>query len=335
MASHQAPPPVGADDSGVRITHPITKRNNPNANSVQRTRAWTGLWVVVGGDVAIAGAAIFTVFTVWKSGHTSGNITPIVAVLTSAFTAIGTMTTAYFGIKTMSNTAQSFAPAAHAAARNPQGQGDPPPAQQNGGVPPQPGGQPPGAPGQPSSAPGQYPDDHAGRQPSAPTGPPPTRPSAPTGPSPASGLAALGLARPDAPSPSGTFLAAPTLADTEQPLELAAADFTDADLRDADLRDADFRDADLKDADLQGAEVEEPGLSNGEFGEAGLVDAGPVDTGPVDTESIDVELIDVESVDIESIDIESIDIASIEVADEPPGLADDGNLPPADAESAE
>jgi hypothetical protein len=32
-----------------------------------------------------------------------------VAILTSAFTAIGTMTTAYFGIKSMSNTAQSYA----------------------------------------------------------------------------------------------------------------------------------------------------------------------------------------------------------------------------------
>jgi hypothetical protein len=314
MASQQAPPPVGADDSGVRITHPITKRNNPNANSVQRTRAWTGLWVVVGGDVAIAGAAIFTVFTVWKSGHTSGNITPIVAVLTSAFTAIGTMTTAYFGIKTMSNTAQSFAPAAHAAARNAQGQCDPPPGQQHGGVPP------PHPGGQPSGTPGQYPDAPAGRQPSAPTGPPPTRPSAPTGPSPAGGLTALGLARPDAPSPSGTFLAAPTLADPEPPLELAEADFTDGAFADADVQDADAQDADVNEA-----EVEKLELSNGEFMETELIDAGLVDAGLVETELIDIE----------SVDIESFDIETIEVADETPGLADDGKLPPADAESTE
>ena len=334
MASHQAPPPVGADDSGVRITHPITKRNNPNANSVQRTRAWTGQWVIVGGDVAIAGAAIFTVFTVWKSGHTSGNITPIVAVLTSAFTAIGTMTTAYFGIKTMSNTAQSFAPAAHAAARNAQGQCDPPPGQQHGGVPP------PHPGGQPSGTPGQYPDAPGARQPSAPTGPPPTRPSAPTGPSPAGGLAALGLARPDAPSPSGTFLAAPTLADPEPPLELADADFTDADFTDADVKDADVKDAAVADA-----EVEEPELSHGEFMEAelidaglievGLGDAGPIDTGFVDTELVDVESVDTELVDTSLIEIESVHIESVEVADEPPGLADDEQLPPADAESAE
>jgi hypothetical protein len=45
----------------------------------------------------------------------------MVAILASAFTAIGTMTTAYFGIKTMSNTAQSFAPAVHSAVTGAQG----------------------------------------------------------------------------------------------------------------------------------------------------------------------------------------------------------------------
>jgi len=226
MASQQAPPPVGADDSQVPNRHPITKRNNPNANSVQRTRAWTGLWVVVGGDVAIAAAAIFTVFTVWKAGHSNSNITPIVAVLTSAFTAISTMTTAYFGIKTMSNTAQSFAPAVHAAASNAAGQGHADPTGQGGpqqggpqprpgagGQGPGPGGQPPPGPGQPGNAPaGPVP-----QRPSAPTGPPPTRPSPPTGPVATTGLAGLGLAGPPGPSPSGTFLAAPTFADPDAP----------------------------------------------------------------------------------------------------------------------
>ncbi len=96
---------------------PASRSANPSDNAVQRTRAWTGLWVVVGGDVAIAVAAILGV---WK---TSGNATsaPMVAILTSAFTAIGTMTTAYFGIKTMSNTAQSFAPAVHSAVTGAQG----------------------------------------------------------------------------------------------------------------------------------------------------------------------------------------------------------------------
>jgi hypothetical protein len=69
------------------------------------------MWVVVGGDVAIAVAAILAL---WKTSG-SGTNTSEIAILTSAFTAISTMTTAYFGIKTMSNTAQSFAPAVHSA----------------------------------------------------------------------------------------------------------------------------------------------------------------------------------------------------------------------------
>ncbi len=87
-----------------------------NDNDVQHTRAWTGLYVVVLGDAAIAVAAIFAVVLI--SRHTpaagaggsggSGIDTPsIVSILTSAFTAIATMTTAYFGIRAASNTAQA------------------------------------------------------------------------------------------------------------------------------------------------------------------------------------------------------------------------------------
>jgi hypothetical protein len=66
------------------------------------------MWVVLGGDAAIAvGAAV----ALWKISGSANEI----AILTSSFTAISTMTTAYFGIKTMSNTAQSFAPAVHSA----------------------------------------------------------------------------------------------------------------------------------------------------------------------------------------------------------------------------
>jgi hypothetical protein len=87
---------------------PASRSANPSDNSVQRTRSWTGMWVVIGGDVAIAaGAAI----ALWKVSGSAN----IIAILTSSFTAISTMTTAYFGIRTMSNTAQSFAPAVHAA----------------------------------------------------------------------------------------------------------------------------------------------------------------------------------------------------------------------------
>ena len=84
---------------------------NPTDNSVQRTRAWTGMWVVIGGDTAIGVAAILAL---WKTSGSS-NSTPTIAILTSAFTAISTMTTEYFGIKTMSNMAQSFAPAVQLA----------------------------------------------------------------------------------------------------------------------------------------------------------------------------------------------------------------------------
>jgi hypothetical protein len=81
-----------------------------SGNDVQRTRAWTGLWVVVGGDVVIGVAAIIAVA---RMASGSGNEAAMVSILTSAFTAIATMTTAYFGIKSMSNTAQSTIAAAN------------------------------------------------------------------------------------------------------------------------------------------------------------------------------------------------------------------------------
>jgi hypothetical protein len=74
-----------------------------NEFTVDHTRAWTGLWVVIGGDVAIALAAILAVLKI-SSGST--NVQSTVSILSSAFTAIGTMTTAYFGIRAVSNTAQ-------------------------------------------------------------------------------------------------------------------------------------------------------------------------------------------------------------------------------------
>jgi hypothetical protein len=76
-------------------------RFNPTENAVQRTRAWVGLLVVAGGDALIAGAAIYGV---WRLGKDAGQT---VAILTSAFTAISTMTAAYFGIRAAANTAQA------------------------------------------------------------------------------------------------------------------------------------------------------------------------------------------------------------------------------------
>ncbi len=72
---------------------------------MDKTRSITGLLAVVGGDVAIAVAAILGLLHISSSNTQSAQF---VAILTSAFTAIGTMTTAYFGIKSMSNTAQAL-----------------------------------------------------------------------------------------------------------------------------------------------------------------------------------------------------------------------------------
>src|SRR3954453_9750704 len=60
--------------------------------SMQKTRSWTGLLVVIGGDVTIALAAIIGI-----SLMSDGSSDALVAILTSAFTAISSMTSAYFG----------------------------------------------------------------------------------------------------------------------------------------------------------------------------------------------------------------------------------------------
>jgi hypothetical protein len=73
--------------------------------AVDRTRAWTGLYVVVGGDIAIAVAAVAALFK-FASTTANGSGTVLASVLSSAFAAIGTMTTAYFGIRASSSTAQ-------------------------------------------------------------------------------------------------------------------------------------------------------------------------------------------------------------------------------------
>lgn len=76
----------------------------PTDDEVQKVRAWTGLLVVAVGDVVIVIAAIVGIAHVSTNGtHASS----IVAILSSGFTAVATMTTAYFGIRAASNTAQS------------------------------------------------------------------------------------------------------------------------------------------------------------------------------------------------------------------------------------
>ncbi|MFF4314653.1 hypothetical protein ACWDFR_30710 [Streptomyces sp. 900105755] len=79
---------------------------------LEKVRARYGLLAVVISNLAIAGVAVFGV---WRL---SGNESVIIGVLTAAFTAVSSMTTAYLGIKAVSNTAKSIA-AASAPAQAP------------------------------------------------------------------------------------------------------------------------------------------------------------------------------------------------------------------------
>ncbi|MFF7190013.1 hypothetical protein ACFZAR_33370 [Streptomyces sp. NPDC008222] len=87
---------------------------------LEKDRARYGLLAVIISNLAIAGVAIFGV---WRLG---GDKSVIVGVLTAAFTAVSSMTTAYLGIKAVSNTAKSMVqeraartPAAPAAPQTP------------------------------------------------------------------------------------------------------------------------------------------------------------------------------------------------------------------------
>jgi hypothetical protein len=71
---------------------------------VDKVRSWTGLLAVVIGDLAILGMAIAGVLIIRNSSGTSSSV---VAILTSAFTAIGTLSAAFFGIRAAANTAQT------------------------------------------------------------------------------------------------------------------------------------------------------------------------------------------------------------------------------------
>jgi hypothetical protein len=113
------PPPPADQPTPADQPHPADQPPppaGPTQNAVQKTRAWTGLYVIAIGDVAIAVAAIWGI--IHASGSAAGSA--VVAILTSAFTAIGTMTTAYFGIKGIANAAQGFVP--QDAGGAPQGQ---------------------------------------------------------------------------------------------------------------------------------------------------------------------------------------------------------------------
>ena len=100
----------GAISSGGGANTTVTARAGGTSDpGVERTRALTGLIAVVAGDVAIAVAAILGIVFATRGSVASSALPQVVAILSSGFTAIGTMTTAYFGIKSMSNTANNLA----------------------------------------------------------------------------------------------------------------------------------------------------------------------------------------------------------------------------------
>ncbi|MEU5533065.1 hypothetical protein [Streptomyces sp. NPDC020362] len=70
---------------------------------LEKDRARYGLLAVVISNVAIAAVAIIGV---WRL---NGDKAVVVGVLTAAFTAVSSTTTAYLGIKAVSNTAKSIA----------------------------------------------------------------------------------------------------------------------------------------------------------------------------------------------------------------------------------
>ncbi|MEU6776535.1 hypothetical protein [Streptomyces sp. NPDC046759] len=92
---------------------------------LEKVRARYGLLAVVVSNLAIAAVAIVGVWLL------NGDKSVIVGVLTAAFTAVSSMTTAYLGIKAVSNTARSLAlsgggrPRQHSAPAAPPDSADP------------------------------------------------------------------------------------------------------------------------------------------------------------------------------------------------------------------
>jgi hypothetical protein len=99
---------------------------------LEKDRARFGLLAVIISNLAIAGVAIFGV---WRL---NGDTSVIVGVLTAAFTAVSSMTTAYLGIKAVSNTAKSMVQERTAGA-HPAPQQPAPAPQQSAPVPQQTG----------------------------------------------------------------------------------------------------------------------------------------------------------------------------------------------------
>ncbi|MFJ4949763.1 hypothetical protein [Streptomyces sp. NPDC088760] len=90
---------------------------------LEKVRARYGLLAVVISNLAIAAVAVFGV---WRLG---GDKAVIVGILTAAFTAVSSVTTAYLGIKAVSNTARSIALGEGPGRRHPEPAPPAPPAQ--------------------------------------------------------------------------------------------------------------------------------------------------------------------------------------------------------------
>ncbi|MGN5379299.1 hypothetical protein BIV25_25700 [Streptomyces sp. MUSC 14] len=70
---------------------------------VEKTRARYGLFAIIASNLAIV---VVASVGVWRL---HGDRSVVVGILTAAFTAVSSMTTAYLGIKAISNTAKSLA----------------------------------------------------------------------------------------------------------------------------------------------------------------------------------------------------------------------------------
>ncbi|MFI1832073.1 hypothetical protein [Streptomyces olivaceoviridis] len=90
---------------------------------LEKDRARYGLLAVVVSNLAIAAVAVFGV---WQL---DGDKAVIVGILTAAFTAVSSTTTAYLGIKAVSNTAKSIALGDGLARRHTEATPPAPPAQ--------------------------------------------------------------------------------------------------------------------------------------------------------------------------------------------------------------
>jgi hypothetical protein len=82
----------------------VANTSSENQKKIEVYRARMGLLAVAVSDVAIAVAAILGVILIHKDNASS---TAVVSILSTAFTAVGTLTTAYLGIKASANTAQN------------------------------------------------------------------------------------------------------------------------------------------------------------------------------------------------------------------------------------